>query len=134
MAASDGYTVSLALIVSSVAMVQGQLRFSFRRHVLARRAVCGFTLVEIMVVVMILGILAALVVPKIMSRPDEVHIIAAERDIASISQALRFYRLNNGRCPTTKQDISALVTKPITEPTPNDWKGGGYLKCSPRDP
>ena len=85
-------------------MMQGQLRSSFRQRAgatLARRAARGFTLIEIMVVVVILGILAALVVPKIMSRPDEARIIAAKQDIASISQALKLYRLDNGRYPTT---------------------------------
>ena len=118
-------------------MMQGQLRSSFRQRALARlphRAARGFTLIEIMVVVVILGILAALVVPKIMSRPDEARIIAAKQDIASISQALKLYRLANGRYPTTEQGISALVTKPTTEPIPNNWKGGGYLERLPKDP
>ncbi|MGD7430030.1 type II secretion system major pseudopilin GspG [Ralstonia solanacearum] len=87
-----------------------------------------------MVVVVILGILAALVVPKIMSRPDEARIIAAKQDIASISQALKLYRLDNGRYPTTEQGLAALVTKPTTEPVPNNWKGGGYLERLPKDP
>ena len=129
-----GYTVSLTLIANSVAMMQGQLRSSFHQRALARHAARGFTLIEIMVVVVILGILAALVVPKIMSRPDEARIIAAKQDIASISQALKLYRLDNGRYPTTEQGISALVTKPTTEPIPNNWKGGGYLERLPKDP
>ncbi|ANA33236.1 type II secretion system major pseudopilin GspG [Ralstonia mannitolilytica] len=118
-------------------MMQGQLRSSFRQRALAGhagRAARGFTLIEIMVVVVILGILAALVVPKIMSRPDEARIIAAKQDIASISQALKLYRLDNGRYPTTEQGIAALVTKPTTEPIPNNWKGGGYLERLPKDP
>jgi len=115
-------------------MMQGQLRSSFRPRTLARRAAHGFTLIEIMVVVVILGILAALVVPKIMSRPDEARIIAAKQDIASISQALKLYRLDNGRYPTTEQGIGALVTKPTTEPIPNNWKTGGYLERLPKDP
>ncbi|ANH71611.1 type II secretion system major pseudopilin GspG [Ralstonia insidiosa] len=118
-------------------MMQGQLRSSFRQRAgatLARRAARGFTLIEIMVVVVILGILAALVVPKIMSRPDEARIIAAKQDIASISQALKLYRLDNGRYPTTEQGIGALVAKPTTEPIPNNWKAGGYLERLPKDP
>ncbi|WP_296224724.1 type II secretion system major pseudopilin GspG [Ralstonia sp. UBA689] len=116
-------------------MMQGQLRSPFRQHARrAHRADGGFTLIEIMVVVVILGILAALVVPKIMSRPDEARIIAAKQDIASISQALKLYRLDNGRYPTTEQGIAALVTKPTAEPVPNNWKAGGYLERLPKDP
>lgn len=113
-------------------MMQGQLRSPLRQR--TRRAAHGFTLIEIMVVVVILGILAALVVPKIMSRPDEARIIAAKQDIASISQALKLYRLDNGRYPTTEQGIAALVTKPTAEPVPNNWKAGGYLERLPKDP
>jgi general secretion pathway protein G len=115
-------------------MMQGQLQTSTRARALARRTARGFTLIEIMVVVVILGILAALVVPKIMSRPDEARIIAAKQDIASISQALKLYRLDNGRYPTTEQGIAALVAKPTAEPVPNTWKAGGYLERLPNDP
>ena len=74
----------------------------------------GFTLLEIMVVVVILGILAALVVPKIISRPDEARVIAAKQDIASLMQALKLYRLDNQRYPTTEQGLQALQVKPTT--------------------
>lgn len=94
----------------------------------------GFTLIEIMVVIVILGILAALVVPKIMSRPDEARIVAARQDIAAVMQALKLYRLDNGRYPTTEQGLAALVNKPTLEPIPNNWKGGGYLDRLPKDP
>lgn len=99
-----------------------------------RRRRAGFTLIEIMVVIVILGVLAALVVPKIMSRPDEARIVAARQDISSIMQALKLYRLDNSRYPTTEQGLTALVTRPTTEPIPNNWKGGGYLEKLPRDP
>lgn len=94
----------------------------------------GFTLIEIMVVVAILGILAALVVPKIMGRPDEARIVAAKQDIAAINQALKLYRLDNLRYPTTEQGLQALVVRPASGPVPGNWKTGGYLERLPNDP
>jgi len=94
----------------------------------------GFTLLEIMVVVVIIGILAALVVPKIISRPDEARVVAARQDIASIMQALKLYRLDNQRYPTTEQGLQALVTKPTSVPVPGNWKNGGYVERLPKDP
>ncbi len=94
----------------------------------------GFTLLEIMVVVVILGILAALVVPKIISRPDEARVVAAKQDIASLMQALKLYRLDNQRYPTTEQGLQALHTKPTTSPIPLNWKQGGYIERLPKDP
>lgn len=94
----------------------------------------GFTLIEVMVVILIIGVLAALVVPKVMSRPDEARMTAAKQDIATIVQALNLYRLDNGRYPTTEQGLHALVKKPTTAPVPNNWKGNGYLDRVPKDP
>lgn len=94
----------------------------------------GFTLIEIMVVVAILGILAALVVPKIMGRPDEARVVAAKQDIAAIRQALNLYRLDNQRYPTTEQGLAALVERPTTNPVPGNWKAGGYLERLMHDP
>ena len=94
----------------------------------------GFTLLEVMVVLVILGILAALVVPKIISRPDEARVIAARHDIASLVQALKLYRLDNQRYPSTEQGLQALVTRPNTSPLPPNWKAGGYIERLPRDP
>ena len=94
----------------------------------------GFTLLEVMVVVVILGILAALVVPKIISRPDEARVIAAKQDIASLMQALKLYRLDNQRYPTTEQGLQALLAKPATTPIPLNWKQGGYIERLPKDP
>ena len=94
----------------------------------------GFTLLEVMVVVVILGILAALVVPKIISRPDDARVVAAKQDIASLMQALKLYRLDNQRYPSTEQGLQALVVRPATAPIPPDWKAGGYLDRLPRDP
>ena len=94
----------------------------------------GFTLLEVMVVVVILGILAVLVVPKIISRPDEARVIAAKQDIASLMQALKLYRLDNQRYPVTEQGLQALAARPSTAPIPNNWKAGGYLERLPNDP
>ena len=94
----------------------------------------GFTLIEVMVVILILGILAALIVPKIMSRPDEARRVAARQDIGSIMQALKLYRLDNQTYPTTEQGLQALVQKPTTPPIPANWKANGYLERLPPDP
>ena len=94
----------------------------------------GFTLLEVMIVVVILGILAALVVPKIISRPDEARVIAARQDIASIMQALKLYRLDNMRYPLTEQGLQALVEKPSAPPLAPNWKTGGYVERLPKDP
>lgn len=94
----------------------------------------GFTLLEVMVVVVILGILAALVVPNIIGRPDEARAVAAKQDIASVLQALKLYRLDNHRYPTTEQGLQALVVKPTTAPVPENWKAGGYIERVPKDP
>jgi len=94
----------------------------------------GFTLLEVMVVIVILGILAALVVPKIISRPDEARVIAARQDIASLMQALKLYRLDNQRYPTTEQGLQSWSVKPTTVPIPLNWKLGGYVERLPKDP
>ena len=94
----------------------------------------GFTLIELMIVIVIMGILASLIVPKIMGRPDEARIIAAKQDIASIMQVLKLYKLDNQSVPTTEQGLQALVTKPTLSPVPNNWKSPGYLDKLPKDP
>lgn len=96
----------------------------------------GFTLIEIMVVVVILGILAALVVPKIMSRPDEARVVAARQDIASLVGALKLYRLDNKRYPTTEQGLQALVSRPESGsgPAADNWNPAGYVEKLPLDP
>lgn len=94
----------------------------------------GFTLIEVMVVISILAILAALIVPKIMSRPDEARVVAARQDIAALMQALKLYRLDTKRYPTTEQGLQALVVKPSQAPVPENWKPGGYVEKLPLDP
>lgn len=94
----------------------------------------GFTLIEIMVVIAIIGILATLIVPRIMGRPDEARATAAKLDVGTIVQSLKLYRLDVGRYPTTEQGIKALVEKPTAEPVPQNWKAGGYLDSLPKDP
>jgi general secretion pathway protein G len=92
----------------------------------------GFTLVEVMVVVVILGVLAALVVPRVIGRADEAKAVAVKQDLAAVMQALKLYRLDNARFPSGEQGLQALVTKPTTDPQPSNWKA--YLERLPRDP
>jgi general secretion pathway protein G len=94
----------------------------------------GFTLIEIMVVVIILGILGALVIPKIMSKPDQARIVAAQADIRNISSALDMYKLDNFSYPSTSQGLQALVTKPSGTPEAKNWNTDGYLAKLPKDP
>jgi len=94
----------------------------------------GFTLIEIMVVVVIIGILGALVVPKLMGKPGEARITAAKVDIASLMQALKLYKLDNQRYPTTEQGLKSLIEKPTSGPAANGWKTGGYVDKLPKDP
>ena len=94
----------------------------------------GFTLIEIMVVVVILGILAALVVPQVMSRPDQAKVTVAKGDIKAIAAALDMYKLDNFAYPSTQQGLDALVKKPSGTPQPKNWNRDGYLKRLPKDP
>lgn len=102
-----------------------------RRSALMQR---GFTLIEIMVVVVIMGILAALVVPKLMGRTDDARIQAARQDIGSLMTALKLYKLDNQHYPSTEQGLQALIAKPTSGPSANGWKTGGYIDKLPKDP
>ena len=93
----------------------------------------GFTLIEVMVVVVILGILAAVLVPKVMDRPEQARKTKARQDIRALEAALNLYKLDNYVYPTTDQGLEALVEKP-TSPEPPSWKQGGYLDRLPPDP
>ena len=92
----------------------------------------GFTLIELMVVLAIIGILAALVVPNVLGRADDARITAARTDVGNLSQALKLYKLDNQRFPTAEQGLQALVVRPSTEPVPSNWKS--YLDKLPADP
>lgn len=94
----------------------------------------GFTLIEVMVVVVILGILAAIVIPKIMSRPEQARIVKVKQDIMAIQSALDLYKLDNSFYPSTDQGLQALITKPTDDPQPRNWKSDGYLQQLPVDP
>lgn len=98
-----------------------------------RKRMGGFTLIEIMVVVVILGILAALIVPNIMDRPDMARVAKTKQDLRALQTALNLYRLDNYRYPTTDQGLEALVEKPSIEPLPPAYKKGGYLERMPKD-
>jgi len=100
----------------------------------ARNRRYGFTLIEILVVIVILGVLAALIVPRVRERPDEARATAAKSNIAAVMQALKLYRLDNQRYPTGEQGLQALVVKPEAPPVPPNWKPGGYLEKLPKDP
>jgi general secretion pathway protein G len=104
------------------------------RNRLVRRVQRGFTLIEIMVVVVIMGILAALVVPKLMGRTDDARITAARQDIATLMSSLKLYKLDNQHYPSTEQGLQALVAKPSSGPAANGWKSGGYIDRLPKDP
>ena len=96
----------------------------------------GFTLIELMVVVVILGILAGLVIPRIMGRPEQAKRLKARMQIEQIEQALKLYYLDNGDYPSTEQGLSALVEQTTIEPVPKRWREGGYLEKGkvPDDP
>ncbi len=96
------------------------------------RRSAGFTLVEVMVVVVILGVLAVLIVPRVVGRTDEARAAAAKHDIATIMQSLKLYRLDNGRYPTNEQGLQALAAKPQAAPVPGNWRP--YLDKVPKDP
>ncbi|MBU0730679.1 MAG: type II secretion system major pseudopilin GspG [Proteobacteria bacterium] len=94
----------------------------------------GFTLIEIMVVVVILSILAAIIVPRIMDRPDQARIVKAKQDIRVLENSLKLYKLDNYFYPTTDQGLEALVQRPEDQPEPKKWKDGGYIDRLPKDP
>ncbi|MGN6519870.1 MAG: type II secretion system major pseudopilin GspG [Dokdonella sp.] len=106
---------------------------SLQPSALSARAARGFTLIEILVVVVILGILAAIVVPRVMERPGEARVTRARQDIQGIVTALSMYKLDNFAYPSSEQGLDALVAKPSGQPEAPNWKGP-YLDRAPKDP
>lgn len=102
---------------------------AIRRRLLRQRA---FTLIELMVILVIIGVLAALIVPNVIDRADESRVTAARSDVANLMQALKLYRLDNQRYPTQQQGLQALVQRPTQEPVPPNWRP--YLEKLPNDP
>ena len=98
------------------------------------KTMSGFTLIEILIVVVILGILGAVVVPNILSRPDTARIQAAQTDLRALSQTLEIYRLDNFQYPSSEQGLESLVDRPSGFPEPKNWNPEGYLKKLPSDP
>ena len=94
----------------------------------------GFSLIEVLVVVVIISILAAVVVPRIMDEPDRARVVRAEQDIRALVTALNLYRLDNATYPSTEQGLEALVERPSGTPEPRNWKAGGYIDQLPLDP
>lgn len=94
----------------------------------------GFTLIEIIVVVVIIGILATFVAPKFLGKTDDARIVKAKSDIQAIESALDIYKLDNYAYPTTDQGLEALVTLPAGDPVPANWQKGGYVKKLRKDP
>ena len=98
------------------------------------KTMSGFTLIEILIVVVILGILGAVVVPNILSRPDTARVQAAQTDLRALSQTLEIYRLDNFQYPSSEQGLESLVDRPSGFPAPKNWNPEGYLKKLPTDP
>jgi general secretion pathway protein G len=96
------------------------------------RAQAGFTLIELMVVLLIIGVLAALIVPNVLDRADDARVTAAKTDVNNLMQALKLYKLDNQRYPSTEQGLQALLAKPTSAPVPPNWKS--YLDQLPNDP
>jgi len=94
----------------------------------------GFTLIEIMVVVIIIGLLATLVLPRVIGRQEEAMVAKTKSDIHALSSALKLYKLDNFNFPSTEQGLDALISKPQGDPEPKHYKDGGYIESLPKDP
>ena len=105
-----------------------------RRQRPARMGDAGVTLIEMMVVLVMISVVAAIIVPNVIGRPDEARVSVAQTDLRSIASALELYRLDNRTYPTTSQGLAALVEQPVSPPIPGNWAQGGYLSTLPKDP
>jgi general secretion pathway protein G len=109
-----------------------RIRFTRPTRTLRGHLHAGFTLIELMVVLLIIGVLAALIVPNVLDRADDARVTAAKTDVTNLMQALKLYKLDNQRYPTAEQGLQALLAKPTTVPVPSNWKN--YLDQLPKDP
>lgn len=105
---------------------------TFPKQPMKRLRQAGFTLIELMVVLVIIGVLAALIVPNVLDRADDARVTAARTDIGNLMQALKLYKLDNQRYPTGEQGLDALIHKPSTSPVPANWRP--YVEKLPNDP
>ncbi len=103
-----------------------------RRRV--RPSDAGVTLIEMMVVLVIIAVVAAMIVPNVIGRPDQARVTVAQSDLRAIAGALEIYRLDNRTYPSTAQGLEALVSRPSIPPEPVNWAAGGYLSAMPQDP
>lgn len=99
-----------------------------------KKSEAGFSLIELMVVVVILSILAVVIVPRVIDRPDQARVARVKSDLAALSSALNLYRLDNFAYPTTEQGLEALAEMPTLAPVPANWSGNGYIDRVPQDP
>lgn len=114
------------------------MRFVRRKHCnnnkIKRKLDVGVTLIEMMIVLVIIGIVAALIVPNVIGRPDQARVAVAKTDLRTIAASLEMYRLDNRTYPTASQGLGALTTTPTEQPLPVNWVEGGYLPNVPQDP
>jgi len=105
-----------------------------RNSIVRPRSNAGFSLIEILIVVVIIGILASFVVVNVVGRDDDARVVAAKQDVSVLMSGLAIYRLDNGVYPSSEQGLRALVEKPTVGEAPRNWKSGGYIKKLPKDP
>ncbi len=122
------------LALHNLFRVSAQHHRAGQRRLKRRTRDAGVTLIEMMVVLVIIGIVAALVVPNVIGRPDEARVAVATTDLRTISASLEMYRLDNRSYPTTEQGLAALTSRPVAAPVPANWMAGGYLPNLPIDP
>lgn len=119
---------------AGLALPAGQVGQAGRIGCARRSPDAGVTLIEMMVVLVIIGIVAALVVPNVIGRPDEARVAVAGADLRTVAASLEMYRLDNRSYPTTAQGLAALTVRPFEAPLPQNWAEGGYLPNLPQDP